>query len=208
MDVRDVGLEVVDDARGDGADRVVPVRLLERARVAEGVVDPDDPQAVALCGANVVFGPARILLAREARGPRRRHARAARVRAPARRSRCRPGRPAGIRGRSPGSLIHQTILDISTVASSPLTADNAPRYWPSGHANASAMARPLATKARGALMPEMNHQRRSDRARQKRQRRNGAQPEQLVQPAMQHVRSSELVARRPIVRMDHFASGT
>ena len=32
MDVRDVGLEVVDDARGDGADRVVPVCLLERAR--------------------------------------------------------------------------------------------------------------------------------------------------------------------------------
>src|SRR5205814_9234862 len=65
MNVRDIRPEVVDDAAGDGADLFVQVCLLERARAAERVVHPDDAQAVALLGANIVFGPARILVAGE-----------------------------------------------------------------------------------------------------------------------------------------------
>ena len=50
MDVRDIGFEVVDHPAGDRADGFVPIGLLERPRVAERVVHPDDAQAVARLG--------------------------------------------------------------------------------------------------------------------------------------------------------------
>jgi hypothetical protein len=63
MDVRHVRPKAVDQAARDGADDVVPICLLERARLAEGVVHSDDAKAVELLGADVVLGAARILLA-------------------------------------------------------------------------------------------------------------------------------------------------
>src|SRR5207253_307113 len=61
MDVRDVGLEVVDEMAGDRSDGVVAIRVLERPRLAERVVDADNLKAVVPLGLHVVLRAARIL---------------------------------------------------------------------------------------------------------------------------------------------------
>ena len=140
MNVRDVRPEFVDDATCDRTDRVIAVRVFEAARRSKRVVDPDDAQAVARFGANLVFRPIRILLAGEDQD----FVAAMIAQRPCVRVRVDFGAALRRRRESVDDLQnpHHTILNRRGFH--PLTADNAPKYWPSGHANASAIARPRA----------------------------------------------------------------
>ena len=138
MDVRNVWFEVIDRAVRDRADCVVSIRLLKRPRIAKRVVHRDDAHAITFLGPNVIFNALGILFAREDKDFIAARPQRTRVR-----TRVQLG--AALRGRrkSVDDLKdpHQTILD--RIGFQPLTADSAPRYCPSGQANANAMARPL-----------------------------------------------------------------
>src|SRR5947207_367263 len=125
VDVRDVGPEVVDEPRRDGAERLVPIRVFVRARVAERVVHPRDVKAVARFGPNRVLSTVWILIARQdedlvAKGLPKRPGMCVRVDLGA--ALC--GRRESMRHDEDP---HQTILDRNGFQ--PLTADSAPRYW-------------------------------------------------------------------------------
>ena len=196
MNVRDIGLEVVEDAAGDTVDGVIAVGLRERTRVAEGIVHRNDAQALALLATNLVFGPPRILLAREDddfvaeivpqracvcmrvdlaatlsgrrkavdddQGFHRTSAPSTKylTNLPGGASRLatlllphilRYSRSSRLASRVPRSGILPRYFALGTLKSrhtilerngfQPLIADNAPRYCPSGHANANAIAR-------------------------------------------------------------------
>ena len=101
MDMSDVRPAVVDQLARDGADRLVPIGVLEAARRSKRVVDANHAEAVLRLLANGVFRPRRIRFAREDDDLVAAVAQCA-ARASTRRSPPRPARTEGSRGRFRG----------------------------------------------------------------------------------------------------------
>src|SRR5215467_11514140 len=141
MDMRRIWPEVVDDTPRDRVDRAVRIRFFERPRVAERVVDANDPKPIGFVCPHCVLWPIPIRLARE-------HENVVSMRHQ------RPRVHLGVnfaatlcrrrKSVDDDQNAHQTALDWRGCEL--LTAERAPTYWASGHANASVIARRLTSQ--------------------------------------------------------------
>ena len=136
VDVSGVRLEIVDRPGRDAGDRVVLVGFRKRTSASKRVVDADDPQPVALLGADVVFGAVPVVVTRQ-------HQHLVAV-PPVQCERVRTCIEFGAALRNGWKAMndehdaHQAILDRRRF--SPRAAELPPRYWPSGHTSARASA--------------------------------------------------------------------